>query len=383
MLVRLLSIYPVSMMKIIFIAIVFLHGTIHLMGFARAFSPGSTTTISKFISPSQGLIWLLTCCLFIAVATGILLRKEWWPWIAVIAVIVSQIIIMLNWKDARFGTLANSIILIVAIIGYADMAFKKQCSEEVSALFSQSIADKKIVTPEQVLHLPAIVQRWLNRSEVINQPAAQTIRLRQSGEMRMKPGGRWMPFTATQYFTTGNPGFVWTTRLRLFPSVFISGRDKLVKGNAEMKMKLLSVIDIVNERNNEKINSGSMIRYLAEICWFPSAAIQPYIEWQTIDSVSASATLAIAEKKVHGIFHFSNEGDLLQFTAERYRGSDDKATPETWIVECLEYREFNGIRIPYRCDVTWREAAGDFTWLRLQITAIDYNIPTLYKTDRH
>jgi uncharacterized membrane protein len=43
------------------------------------------------------------------------LKKDAWPILAIIAALISQVLIIAVWKDAKFGTIANLIVLLVAI----------------------------------------------------------------------------------------------------------------------------------------------------------------------------------------------------------------------------------------------------------------------------
>ncbi len=52
--------------------IIFLHGLIHLMGFAKAFQYGQITQLTKDISKPAGALWLLAALLFV-VSAGLLL----------------------------------------------------------------------------------------------------------------------------------------------------------------------------------------------------------------------------------------------------------------------------------------------------------------------
>jgi len=93
-----------SNMRIVFILILLFHGLTHYMGFAKAFDFGNLVQISKEISKPMGLFWLLTGLLFITSAILYLMKKETWPILAILAVVLSQILIFMVWKDAKFGT---------------------------------------------------------------------------------------------------------------------------------------------------------------------------------------------------------------------------------------------------------------------------------------
>ena len=144
------------------------------------------------------------------------------------------------------------------------------------------------------------------------------------------------------------------------------------------QMKLLSLWNMADVSGNEEIDSGSLVRWLAEICWSPAMALTPAIKWQAIDTVTAQAIVTAGNTRVSGIFYFNTNGDVIRFTARRYKSGKGSSSLETWQVDMLAYKTFHGIRIPDRCRVTWKLNNGDFTWLELEITDIDYNDPELY-----
>jgi hypothetical protein len=368
------------MIKYFFAAVMLIHGLIHCMGFAKAFSYRNITQLSKNISKPSGVFWLLTALLFTAAVVLLLMKKESWPMIAIIASLLSQILIITVWKDARFGTFVNIIILLVAIPCFAHIRFTKMAALESKTILARiPNSNTEIVTKDMLANLPPVVQKWLTHSGVIGKEKINTVRLKQTGEMKIKPAGKWMPFTATQYFTANEPAFVWTTDVQMMPLVTLTGRDKFEKGHGEMMIKLLSVYKVAYGHDNEKINTATMIRYLAETSWFPTAALSEYIQWEAIDSVSAKATLTGSGLKVSGIFTFNQLGDMIAFTADRYYGTADNATREKWVVKNEDWKDFNGIRIPYKSKVIWKLKEGDFNWAKMELTDLEFNKPELYK----
>ncbi|WP_273568563.1 DUF6920 family protein [Maribacter halichondriae] len=367
-------------MRIVFIILLLLHAFIHLMGFFKAFELLKIEQLSQSISRPIGLLWLFTAILFICSALAYLLKKDIWFLMAITAVVLSQILIVLFWKDAKFGTLANLIILLVGITAYGHFKFKNKVKTEASELLESALLENpSFITKKDIEHLPRIVQKWMEHSRALGKPRTTSVRLRQKGEMKTKPDGNWMPFSAEQYFNTRNPSFVWITKVDAMPLIYMDGRDKLKKGQGEMLIKLLSWFPVVDEGKNEKINSGSMQRYLAEMCWFPSAATENYVSWETIGKHSAKAIMTIDGKQVSGIFTFSEEGDFVSFETQRYFGGGEAAKLEIWFIEAKDYKVFNGIKIPHKCKVTWKLKEGDFNWLNLEITDLEYNHTELWQ----
>jgi hypothetical protein len=367
-------------MPVVFSLIVFIHAIIHGVGFSKAFGLKDFAFVSKTISHGQGIAWAACSLLFIAAASGNLMNKKWWPLAAILAVFISEILLIIHWKNAGWGTVINLVILVVAIVHFGEFRFGQQSNKDAKLLLAKTPIRQNGKTDSGMLNgLPPAVQNWLTHSGIIGKQPLLNARLKQVGKMKTDPREGWMPFTASQYIIATEPGYLWQTKVNWQPAVFISGRDELRNGQGSMQMKLLSLWTVADVKNNEAINSGSLIRYLAEICWLPSAALNPMIKWQAVDNNTAQAIIEAGNTKASGIFHFNSKGDITSFTARRYKTGKDVTSLETWQVTMLDYKTFAGIRIPYKSSVTWKLAEGDFNWLQLEITDIEYNINDLYK----
>lgn len=369
-------------LNLIFTLIVFIHGLIHLLGFVKEWKiaevnqlTGKTLIpLSDSLSKVFGSLWLITFLCFFIATVGFLLKKDWWWMIASLGVIFSQILIIVYWQDAKAGTIANLIILPVIIVSYASWNFDNIVQQEVKTLFRSSVSDNEaVVTTEMLEDLPPPVQRWLTNSGIVGKEQIYTVRLKQKGLMRIKPEQtKWMETTAEQYFTVNNPAFIWQADIQMMPMVSLVGRDKFVDGNGHMLIKLLSLINVV-DATDEKINQGTLQRYLAEIIWFPSGALSPYIKWEMIDATSAKATMSYKGVTGSGVFQFNEQGEFIGFITDRYMGGGDEATLEKWVIIVKENRTMNGIKVPVEFEVIWKLEAGNFPWLQLEITEIEYN----------
>ena len=367
-------------MKYVFIFILLIHGLIHLMGFVKAFAFAEIDQLSQHISKPMGLLWLLTFILFIVTTVAFITKKEWWFVVAIITMIISQILIIIYWKDAKFGSIANLIILLISTSAFGNYRFHKMVQKETKELLAHAaISNNAIINHKDILHLPKIVQRWLQNSGVISKERITSVRLKQKGTMRTKPESKWMPFEAIQYFNVENPSFIWTANVKAMAIINMVGRDRFANGEGEMFIKLASLIPVVDEGGNHKINSGTMLRFLSEMCWFPSGALNDYISWKAIDKTSAKAIFTYNNQSVSGVFLFTEEGNLVSFEALRYYGGGKDATLEKWFVETITYKEFNGITIPDKSKVTWKLKEGNFHWFNVEIINIDYNFTELFK----
>jgi hypothetical protein len=128
----------------------------------------------------------------------------------------------------------------------------------------------------------------------------------------------------------------------------------------------------------EQINQGALLRYLNEIMWFPSAYLSDYIEWESIDSTSAKATITYGGVTASAILYFDAEGKMTNFEAQRYYIEGDKSSLETWTTPIKEYRDINGMRLPVKGEGVWKLDSGDFPYIKVEITDIEYDNPSLY-----
>lgn len=268
-------------------------------------------------------------------------------------------------------------IVAVSVITIAGAVTKRNVEKEVEMLLSKGEIHGEIIRKEEIEGLPQGVQRWLQYSGIIGQERISTLRSKQRGMMRLGEDQNWMPVEAEQYFTTEEPGFIWRAEVKAAPLVTIAARDKYLEGKGNMLIKPLSLFKAADATGKE-IDQGTMLRYLAEIVWFPSAALENYIFWEEIDPNRARATMTNGDVEASGVFTFNEAGEMMEFEAERYGEFDGEFRLETWSITAKEYKRFNGIGIPTKGSVTWRLQEGDFTWYHFEVLDIEFNIGTPY-----
>jgi hypothetical protein len=75
-----------------------------------------------------------------------------------------------------------------------------------------------------------------------------------------------------------------------------------------------------------------------------------------------------------GTFHFDEEGNFVKFSAMRYQGAEEDAALKEWIVIAKEYKSINGVYIPVKLEASWGLEDEEWTWLKLEILDIKYNV---------
>ena len=366
-------------MKILFLIIVLLHGLIHLLGFVKGLGIKEVKELTLPISKPMGFLWLTTAIFLLTFGILQLFNSKYAWLVGLVTVVFSQILIILFWKDAKFGTLPNILILLVSIISYGQINFQKLVQQETTQLLSQNeIIENKIINKDNIEYLPEPVKNWLRNSGAVGQPFISIGKVIQKAEMKLKPEQEdWMSATATQYTTINVPAFIWTVDVKMNSLLYAQGRDKFENGKGEMLIKMNSLINVVNEKG-EKLDEGTLQRYLGEMVWFPSLALSPYIAWKQIDNHTAKATMSYKGTTGSGIFQFNANGEVTSFSALRYKGNEATAKRYNWTMNIIDYKVFEGIKVPSKMTSTWKLDERDWTWLKLEVTDIKYNKNTSY-----
>ena len=272
------------------------------------------------------------------------------------------------------------IVFVLIIIGSVTVKignniFEKNANKEIKELFSSVSSDKEKFKEEDLQGLPNPVKKWLQYSQVVGKEKIKTVRLKQRGLMRLEMDQTGMPTSAEQYFTIDEPGFIWKAKVKMAPFIFFRGLDKYYQGKGHMLIKLMSLVPVVNDKG-PRMDQGTLLRYLGEMIWFPTAAVSDYIEWEEIDDNTARATMTYGDISKSAVFKFNEQGAPVEFICQRYMSSNDSI--ETYKAIVGSYKEFDGIKIPASGKAVWELDKGDFTYYEFAIEDVDYNKTALY-----
>lgn len=365
-------------MKVAYVAIVAVHGLIHLLGFLKAFGISNIQELSLSISKPFGLLWLAALFLFLIYVTLYIMDARFHWLMGLAAVILSQFLVIYFWQDAKFGTISNILILAVILISYGNFTFQNMVSKERAGILTQvGQAEPGIFTKNDLDGLPAPVQQWLNASGAVGKEHIYAARSEQNIRMKLDPDQQeWYQAKALQYTTLTPPAFIWTVDVHMNQLVQFNGRDKFTEGKGAMLIKLNSLIKVVNE-HGEKLDEGTIQRFLGEMVWYPSLAVSPHIVWKSISKHKAKATMTYQGTSGSGTFSFNDDGEMIEFSAMRFKDNVSGAKRYEWLLTIDDYSVFEGIKVPSRMQATWKLDEGDWTWLKLEIADLQYNTHAL------
>lgn len=360
------------MLKYFFSFVVFVHGLIHFMGFAKAFGYGNITQLTKHISKSNGLLWLLVAILFVAATVLILLKKESWPYVAIISVVISQVLIITLWKDAKFGTIINVIILLVAISGWAIQNFEAHFRNDVKeSLFRTNNIQTDLLTEADILSLPAPVQKYMLYCGVLNKQKVKNMRIVFDGEMREK-GKDWFTFRAVQYNSFDKPTRLFFMKAKIY-GMTVPGYHSYQNAHATMQVKLLGLINVVNVQGVE-MSRAETVTVFNDMCLLaPATLIDKRIQWISIDSLSAKAIFTNGINKISAVLYFNEIGQLINFTSDdRYAINDLKHYRFSTPVK--DYAQVDGKTIWKYGEAIWHHPDGEFVYGKFTLKSIEYNV---------
>jgi len=359
------------MLKFIFIAIALIHGLIHFMGFAKAFGYGNMPQLTKEISKPAGVFWMLTALLFIAVVALFLFKIENWWALGIIAAVASQVLIFSVWQDAKFGTIANVLVLVVSLLSMTNALFERSYQKDVGANLERTrTLTSVLLTEVDMQGLPTLVQNYLRYSGVLNKPKVYSMRVVFEGEMRDK-GKDWFPFRSEQFNFFDEPTRLFFMKGKMF-GVVVPGYHRYSEATATMDIRLFGLFPIIKQ-SGAVMNKTETVTLFNDMCLMaPATLIDPRITWKVIDSTSIEATFTNKGITISAILYFNEQGQLTNFISND-RTSVSQMQEFPFSTPVSEYQTINGMNTIKRGDAVWHYPEGEFIYGKFLLKEIEYN----------
>jgi hypothetical protein len=359
-------------MKIILGVILTIHGLIHSLGFIKAFFPEKITQLKQPISEPIGWLWLLTGLSFLVGCIMLVTNRAWWIAI-IVALLLSQILIIQQWADCKFGTIINILLLLICIPAIATWKFERNFRIESSGLFIDS--SPQPLTEMDIKHLPEPVQKYIRKSGALGRPKVKNFKLEFTGRIRQDEESEWMPFTTEQVNSIDLPVrlFFMKATMKQLP---VAGYHTYNNGKAIMDIRLLSLLP-VQYQSGRIMDVSETVTWFNDLCLFaPAALIDNRIEWQPIDSLSTLVTFTHNDISISAKLIFDAQGQLVNFISnDRYRiVSKTDHSQQQFSTPIQDYTTLHGFIIPHHAAAVWNLPKGDLTYGEFTSTNIQYNL---------
>lgn len=360
------------MLRIIFPILICIHASIHLLGFVKAFGISEVKQLTQAISKPFGIGWLLAFIFFTITAILLFMKSNvWWPY-AFIGIFFSQILIVVFWQDAKFGTILNIIILIVAIIGFGTWKYYQQYQKDVESGMQQdeyfSTGD---LTELDIQHLPDPVKKYLRYTGSIGKPKVNSFKIEFSGKIRKNELSEWMPFRSEQYNFMQEPTrlFFMKATMKQLP---IAGYHCYKNGIASMDIRLFSIFRVQYQDGIEMDMAETVTFFNDMCCMAPPTLIDSRIKWLEVDGNQVMASFTNKNITIHARLFFNDSGALINFISEdRYNSDEGKKLP--WATPLKDYGEVNGYKLFGNAETIYSYPDRDLCYGTFQLTNIEYN----------
>jgi hypothetical protein len=232
-----------------FAAFLVVHGLVHLLGTAKALGVGGIAQLTRPIAVPLGALWLLAAALLVATAVTLITTPRWWWVVGAAAIVVSQSAIFTSWTSARYGTIANVILLAGVVLGFLSQgpwSYRAEYEHEVARGLDRTGAMPPL-TEADLAPLPAAVQRYVRLSGAVGQPRVQNFRARFHGQIRSGPDARWMPFTGEQHNFYDQPSRLFLMNASMFGIPF-QAFHRFSGASATMRVKVAAAVTMVDAK---------------------------------------------------------------------------------------------------------------------------------------
>ena len=225
--------------------------------------------------------------------------------------------------------------------------------------------------PVPAANLPAAARLYLKHAIDPGTPLANSVRLRIRGEIKLR---RWLPFTAEQVIHRER-GFIWRASARM-NGVTISGFDRLLDGEGEMRWKLLGLLPVMTTSRAD-ISRSAAGRYVTESVWLPSILCANGVSWSAEGPTCAVAKWKVFGEQVQLTIVMNETGRVQSIKLPRWGNPDGGPFHYSDFGGLAEEeRTFSGFTVPSRIRAGWYfgtqrfEREGEF--FRAKIEEAEY-----------
>ena len=232
-----------------------------------------------------------------------------------------------------------------------------------------------ILTEEDMNALPAPVQKYLRIVRTVGKEKVRNFRVVFEGEFRTGPQKEWRKVEGIQFNDLTDPTRLYYMEMKMF-GLPVSGFHHYESGHATMQAKIAGMVTVVNGKGPQ-MDAGETVTVLNDMCLLaPASLIDPRITWQTIDPLTVKATFDNNGIIVSAFLYFNDKGELCNFVSDdRYYSPTGKTYQKfRWSTPVNAYLDYHGINISSGGEAVWTLPEGDFSYGRIKIKEIQYNV---------
>ena len=365
------------------VTVTVLHGLLHLLGAAKGLGWAEVTQLTEPIGRGEGVGWLVAAGLVLAAAGGMALHWRWWWALTALAATLSQVLVVLAWRDAWAGTLANAVLLAAAVYGLRSRgpgSARDRFRRLEHAALDATPGDR-LVTEEDLARLPDLVAAYVRLSGALGEPHVRNFRATIHGRIRGGKDAPWMPFTGEQVNTYGDHESRTLLMDATMKGLPVDVLHVYADDGATMDARLLSAVPVVHGEGPEMTRAETVTMFNDLCVLAPGALVDAPIAWEYVDAHRVRGTYSHGAHTVSAVLVFDGDGWLVDFISDdRLRASSDgrSFTSQRWSTPLHGRTELHGHQLAAIGEARWHAPApeGEFDYLEFVVDDLEYNAST-------
>ncbi len=240
----------------------------------------------------------------------------------------------------------------------------KSYKKETKAYKSAHSQTNGTISKQDIAHLPEPLIHYFEHCNYVGSAKATYAEvIFEDSKIKLQPEKKWMKLKTQQYNFVTEPARIAYMKATMMGFIPFEGRDKYSEGQGHMLGVLGKLIKVFDEKEHE-IAKGAALVLLAEALLIPSYALQDYISWEAVDSLTAKARFVHKGVDVGGTFHFNEKREYIRFTTNErpYSKSDGRFLYPPYTVEIRSYQKQGDILIAKEVAAIWNLPDGDFEY---------------------
>ncbi len=366
-------------LRVVTLGVVLLHALLHLIGAVDGLTGRDLDDHPT--SVVEGLLWLVAAVMVAGAGWAFAKhRTRWWLW-CLLAAVISQGALTTSWSQARFGTLANVLLVLLAAYGFASRgplglrAEYRRRTREVTAELSGTEPAQEL-TEADLVRLPAPVAAYVRRSGAVGRPRVLGFHAVMHGRIRSGRHAPWMPFLAEQtntYTGAWRRLFSMDATMRGLPVDVLHVYDA---GRATMRAKVCSLSTVLDASGPE-MDRAESVTLVNDACVL-APGVLPFAdaEWEEIDALCARAIFHVAGHDVRAELVFGDDGSLVDFVSDDRLRADGRGvtfTEQRWSTPVTSYGTLDGQQVARTGEARWHAPPpeGEFAYIEFVIDAVE------------
>lgn len=370
-------VHPDGGMRFLLASLLFVHGLIHLMGFVKGFGLASVTALKQDIGRAAGFAWLVAAVLLVLAAALVVMKSDAWWGPALVGVVLSQALVVSAWGDAKFGTVANVLLvlpLVVAVRGVLPSSYPHRYAHATQEVL-QATAPTPVVTEADLQAVPPVVQKFLRRVGVVGTPRVQNFKTTWRAKIRMSPTSAWIEAPTVQVNTVEPAARVFLMDGTMY-GLPVKALHVYRDAQATMEVQVAGLVKVADARG-ETMDRSETVTVLNDLCLLaPSALLGKAFEFSDATDREVTVRYTNGPHVVSARLEFDEAGDLVDFVSDdRFQSADGKTYANyRWSTPVRGHRVVDGLRLPAGGEALWHEPGGTWAYVTLELVDVEYNV---------